>query len=138
MYKPILFSICISLIISIWTFSMIYIPILFIRKHIPLKKVIHINYSDFFYFWLYSFILCYISSSFFNHGAFNKLPYYKMISKYFSIDGKDIPIDTAKNYFSDKQNDVGVKGTLVPPENKLFKIVSDTSKKVIKKSNKDL
>lgn len=61
-----------------------------------------------------------------------------MISKYFSIDGKDIPIDTAKNYFSDKQNDVGVKGTLVPPENKLFKIVSDTSKKVIKKSNKDL
>ncbi|WP_439697968.1 hypothetical protein ACFGVS_06620 [Mucilaginibacter sp. AW1-7] len=65
-----------------------------------------------------------------------KTPYYKMISKYFSIDGKDIPIDTAKNYFSDKQNDIDVKGTLVPPENKLFKIVPDTPKKAVKKINK--
>ena len=65
-----------------------------------------------------------------------KAPYYKMISKYFSIDGKDIPIDTAKNYFSDKQNDIGVKGTLVPTENKLFKIMPDTPKKVVKKSSK--
>jgi len=65
-----------------------------------------------------------------------KTPYYKMISKYFSIDGKDIPIDTTKNYFSDKQNDKGVKGTSVPPENKLFKIVPDIPKKAAKKSNK--
>lgn len=66
----------------------------------------------------------------------HKTPYYKMISKYFSIDAKDIPIDTAKNYFSDKQNDIGVKGTLVPPENKLFKIVPETPKKAVKKINK--
>lgn len=66
----------------------------------------------------------------------HKTPYYKMVSKYFSIDGKDIPIDTAKNYFSDKQNDIGVKGTLVPPENKLYKIVPDTHKKTVKKINK--
>jgi hypothetical protein len=66
----------------------------------------------------------------------HKTPYYKMISKYFSIDGKDIPIETTKNYFSDKQDDIGVKGTKVPPENKLFKIVSDTPKKAVKNSNK--
>jgi hypothetical protein len=66
----------------------------------------------------------------------HKTPYYKMISKYFSIDAKDIPIDTTKNYFSDKQNDIGVKGTLVPPENKLFKIVPETPKKAVKKINK--
>jgi hypothetical protein len=66
----------------------------------------------------------------------HKTPYYKMISKYFSIDGKDIPIETAKNYFSDKHNDVGVKGTLVPDENKLFKIMLDPPKKAVKKSNK--
>lgn len=65
-----------------------------------------------------------------------KTPYYKMISKYFSTDGKDIPIETAKNYFSGKQADIAVKGTLVPTENKLFKIVSDAPKKVVKKSNK--
>jgi hypothetical protein len=66
----------------------------------------------------------------------HKTPYYKMISRYFSIDGKDIPIETAKNYFSDKQDDIGVKGTKVPPENKLFKIVADTPKKAVKNSNK--
>ncbi|WP_299289350.1 hypothetical protein [uncultured Mucilaginibacter sp.] len=65
-----------------------------------------------------------------------KTPYYKMISKYFSLGGKDIPIETAKNYFSDKQNDVSVKGILVPSENKLFKIVFDTPKKAVRKSNK--
>ncbi|MBB3056720.1 hypothetical protein [Mucilaginibacter gotjawali] len=65
-----------------------------------------------------------------------KTPYYKMISKYFSIDGKDIPIETTKNYFSDKQNDVSVKGTSIPLENKLFKIIPETVKKASKKSNK--
>ncbi|WP_419802150.1 hypothetical protein [Mucilaginibacter sp.] len=65
-----------------------------------------------------------------------KTPYYKMISKYFSIDGKDIPIETAKNYFSGKQDDLAVKGTSVPLDNKLFKIVPNTAKKVTKKSNK--
>jgi hypothetical protein len=65
----------------------------------------------------------------------HKTPYYKMISRYFSIDGKDIPIETAKNYFSDKQDDIGVKGTKVPPENKLFKIVADTPKKAVKNRN---
>jgi hypothetical protein len=58
-----------------------------------------------------------------------------MISRYFSIDGKDIPIETTKNYFSDKQDDIGVKGTKVPPENKLFKIVADTPKKAVKNRN---
>ncbi len=65
----------------------------------------------------------------------HKTPYYKMLSKYFSIAGKNIPIETAKNYFSDKQNDIGVKGTLVQPENKLFKIVPYTPNKAVRKIN---
>ena len=65
-----------------------------------------------------------------------KTPYYKMISKYFSIDGKDIPTETAKNYFSGKQDDIAVKGTSIPTDNKLFKIVPDTPKKAVRKSNK--
>jgi hypothetical protein len=32
--------------------------------------------------------------------ADNKTSFYKMVSKYFSLDGKDIPIETVKNYFT--------------------------------------
>jgi len=60
-----------------------------------------------------------------------KAPYYKMISKYFSIDGKDIPIETVKNYFADKADDISVKGTTIPPQNKLFKITPITVRKKV-------
>ncbi|RQO65480.1 hypothetical protein DBR40_23560 [Pedobacter sp. KBW01] len=53
----------------------------------------------------------------------HKIPYAKMIAKYFSHGGKDIPIETARNYFVDKTDDIPIKGTLIQPENRLFKIV---------------
>lgn len=53
----------------------------------------------------------------------HKIPYAKMIAKYFSHGGKDIPIETARNYFVDKKGDVAIKGTAIQPEHRLFKIV---------------
>ncbi|MBC8986698.1 hypothetical protein H9X96_13015 [Pedobacter sp. N36a] len=53
----------------------------------------------------------------------HKIPYAKMISKYFSHGGKDIPIETARNYFVDKKGDVAIKGTAIQPEHQLFKIL---------------
>lgn len=52
----------------------------------------------------------------------HKSPYSKMISKYFSHGGKDIPIETARNYFVDKKGDVPSKGTSIQSEQRLFKI----------------
>ena len=52
----------------------------------------------------------------------HKIPYAKMIAKYFSHGGKDIPIETARNYFVDKKGDVAIKGTSIQPEHRLFKI----------------
>jgi len=53
----------------------------------------------------------------------HKIPYPKMIAKYFSHGGKDIPIETARNYFVDKKADVAIKVTAIQPEHRLFKIV---------------
>ncbi|NRF38535.1 hypothetical protein [Pedobacter foliorum] len=53
----------------------------------------------------------------------HKIPYAKMIAKYFSHGGKDIPIETARNYFVEKKGDVSIKGTSIQPEHQLFKIV---------------
>ncbi|MEH3113430.1 hypothetical protein [Pedobacter terrae] len=53
----------------------------------------------------------------------HKIPYAKMISKYFSHGGKDIPIETARNYFVDKKGDVTIKGTSIQPEHRLFKVI---------------
>ncbi|RZJ90330.1 MAG: hypothetical protein EOO20_08450 [Chryseobacterium sp.] len=53
----------------------------------------------------------------------HKIPYAKMIAKYFSHGGKDIPIETARNYFVDKKGDVTIKGTLIQPEHRLFKVI---------------
>lgn len=53
----------------------------------------------------------------------HKIPYAKMIAKYFSHGGKDIPIETARNYFVDKKGDVTIKGTSIQPEHRLFKII---------------
>ena len=53
----------------------------------------------------------------------HKIPYAKMISKYFSHGGKDIPIETARNYFVDKKGDVAIKGTAIQPEHRLFKVI---------------
>lgn len=53
----------------------------------------------------------------------HKIPYAKMIAKYFSHGGKDIPIETARNYFVDKKGDVTTKGTSIQPEHRLFKVI---------------
>lgn len=53
----------------------------------------------------------------------HKIPFAKMISKYFSHGEKDIPIETARNYFVDKKGDVPIKGTAIQAEQQLFKIV---------------
>lgn len=53
----------------------------------------------------------------------HKIPYAKMIAKYFSHGGKDIPIETARNYFVDKKGDVTIKGTSIQPEHRLFKVI---------------
>lgn len=52
-----------------------------------------------------------------------KSPYSKMISKYFSQDGKDIPLETSRNYFVDKKGDIPIKGTTVRKEHQLFEII---------------
>ena len=53
----------------------------------------------------------------------HKISYAKMISRYFSHAGKDISIETIRNYFVDKKGDVPVKGTMVPANRRLFRIV---------------
>ncbi|MCX2450073.1 hypothetical protein OQX61_02210 [Pedobacter sp. PLR] len=53
----------------------------------------------------------------------HKIPYAKMIARYFSHGGKDIPIETARNYFVDKKGDVAIKGTSIQSEHRLFKVV---------------
>ncbi|MBB1643624.1 hypothetical protein [Sphingobacterium sp. UME9] len=50
-------------------------------------------------------------------------PYYKLISKYFSHQGKDIPINTARNYFVQKSAKDATKGSKVPEDKKLFSII---------------
>lgn len=52
-----------------------------------------------------------------------KSPYSKMISKYFSHDGRDIPLETSRNYFVEKKGDTPIKGTLIREEHQLFEIV---------------
>ena len=59
----------------------------------------------------------------------NRSPYPKMISKYFSIGGKDIPTETTRNYFVEKKGDVSIKGTAVRVEQQLFKITPVEIKK---------
>jgi uncharacterized protein YqcC (DUF446 family) len=59
----------------------------------------------------------------------HKIPYAKMIAKYFSHGGKDIPIETARNYFVDKKGDVTIKGTSIQPEHRLFKVIPIESTK---------
>lgn len=49
-------------------------------------------------------------------------PYYKLIAKYFNHGGKEIPLDTARNYFVGK-GEAPIKGSQVPEDRKLFRIV---------------
>lgn len=53
----------------------------------------------------------------------NKSPYSKMISKYFSQDGKDIPLETSRNYFIGKKDEITIKGTSVQEKHQLFEII---------------
>lgn len=50
-------------------------------------------------------------------------PYYKMLAKYFSYEGKDIPLDTLRNYFSKKAQANSRKGIAIPEDKKIFRIV---------------
>jgi hypothetical protein len=54
----------------------------------------------------------------------HKITYAKIIAKYFSHGEKDIPVETARNYFVEKAGDIPTKGTFIYPEQQLFKIVS--------------
>lgn len=50
-------------------------------------------------------------------------PYYKLVSKYFAYEGKDIPINSARNYFVKKDPKDAKKGVKIEEHEKLFKIV---------------
>lgn len=50
-------------------------------------------------------------------------PWYKMIAKYFKHGDKDIPIETAQNYFPANRDDKPAKYIDISEEDKLFKIV---------------
>ena len=49
-----------------------------------------------------------------------KSAWYKLLSRYFLHGGNPIPIETARNYFSGKEDDASAKGTRVKKEHKLF------------------
>lgn len=49
-------------------------------------------------------------------------PWYKMLSKYFLHGEKDIPINTARNYFPASKNTKLIKGSDVADEDKIFQI----------------
>lgn len=48
----------------------------------------------------------------------------KMIGKYFTHAGKDIPLDTSRNYYVSQKEDMPSKGTFIQLEHRFFKIVS--------------
>lgn len=50
-------------------------------------------------------------------------PFYKMVSKYFVYNGKDIPVNTVRNYFVQKDPKDSMKGVKIPEEKKLFEII---------------
>jgi hypothetical protein len=50
-------------------------------------------------------------------------PWYKMLSKYFLHGEKDIPINTARNYFPATKNIKLIKGSDVADEEKIFQII---------------
>lgn len=54
--------------------------------------------------------------------------WYKLISKYFTHNRKPIPIETARNYFPVQKDAEMIKGSQVPGDLRLFKIVMTRSK----------
>lgn len=50
-------------------------------------------------------------------------PYYKLVAKYFIYEGKDIPINSARNYFVQKDPKDAKKGVKIEEHEKLFRIV---------------
>lgn len=53
----------------------------------------------------------------------HQVAYPRMISRYFTHAGNDIPVETLRNYYVVKKDDIPVKGTSIQSEHKLFKIV---------------
>ncbi|MBE9465512.1 hypothetical protein ACFP1I_22250 [Dyadobacter subterraneus] len=58
-----------------------------------------------------------------------KSAWYKLLSRYFLHGGNPIPLETARNYFSVKDNDDSGKGTKVKDDHKLFIINQMNTKK---------
>lgn len=50
-------------------------------------------------------------------------PYYKLVARYFSYEGKDVSSDTVRNYFVKKKEEEATKGSKVREGMKLFRIV---------------
>ncbi len=50
-------------------------------------------------------------------------PWYKMLSRYFLHGEKEIPINTARNYFPANENTRLIKGSEVADEDRIFKII---------------
>lgn len=55
-------------------------------------------------------------------------PYYKLVAKYFTYEGKDVPINSARNYFVQKDTKDARKGVKIPEDKKLFLIVPKKGK----------
>lgn len=55
-------------------------------------------------------------------------PYYKLVAKYFTYEGKDIPINSARNYFVQKDGKDAKKGVKIPEDKKLFLIIPKKEK----------
>lgn len=52
----------------------------------------------------------------------NKSTWYKLIARYFRLEGKPISFETVRNYFTGNDSDISIKGTKVKKNHKLFKI----------------
>jgi hypothetical protein len=48
--------------------------------------------------------------------------WYKIVARYFTNGSKDIPLETARNYFSGKYSEENIKGTKIKKDLKLFQI----------------
>lgn len=53
----------------------------------------------------------------------HQIVYPRLIGKYFSDGGDDLPVETLRNYYVSKKGDITSKGTEIKTEHKLFKIV---------------
>lgn len=53
----------------------------------------------------------------------HQIVYPRLIGKYFSDGGDDLPVETLRNYYVGNKGDITSKGTEIKPDHKLFRIV---------------